>query len=105
MGRQKPMDQMVAGILSSKSVINFFMNAISTCQGFSQMFELCHTFKDLLPTSILLIGPAVYTQEMNIYLVFSAFTSKPVSILVTNKDFVFFFIVCMFRLRNNSHKL
>jgi hypothetical protein len=91
MGKQQTLDQMLAGIPSAQSVINFFMNAISTCQSFSQMFELCHTFKDLLPTSILLIGPAVYTQDMIIYLVFSAFTYKPVSILVTNKTSVFFY--------------
>jgi hypothetical protein len=35
--------------------------------------------KILLPTCMLWIGPAVCTQDMNIYLVLSALTSKPIS--------------------------
>ena len=44
---------------------------------------------------MLLFYPAFWSRDMTIYLVFSAFTSKPVSLLATTKASLFFFIVCM----------
>jgi len=38
--------QMVAGILQVQfSSVDFILNEILMCYGYSQMFELCHAFK------------------------------------------------------------
>jgi hypothetical protein len=44
---------------------------------------------------ILWLRPAFWSRDMTMYLVLSAFTSSPVSLLATTRGSVFFFVVCM----------
>jgi hypothetical protein len=50
---------------------------------------------DLLPICMYPFFPAFWSRDMTIYLDFSAFTSKPISLLAISKTSVFFLIVCM----------
>jgi len=53
----------------------------------------CSTLsKELLPTVIMLFCPAFWCRGMTMYVLFSAFTSRPISLLATAKAFVFFFL-------------
>jgi hypothetical protein len=56
----------------------------------------CSTLsKDLLPVFMLWFCPAFSSPNTTIYLIFSAFTYRPISFLATAKPYVFFFIVLM----------
>jgi hypothetical protein len=50
--------------------------------------------KELLSVFILWLCPAFWLQDMTMYLVLSAFTSSPVSLIVTTKACVIFSTVC-----------
>jgi hypothetical protein len=69
---------MIAGIFWLQSAANFMKENFDLFG--SQVFELFHTLKGLL-----LFYPAFCFQDMITYLVFSAFPSRPTSLLVTNK--------------------
>jgi hypothetical protein len=45
--------------------------------------------KDLFPIFMLCLCPAFWHLDTNIYLVFSGFTSRPTSLLASNRAFVF----------------
>ena len=57
----------------------------------------CSTLsKELLSVFILWLRPAFWSQDITMYLVFSAFTSRPISSLAASKASVlFFFIECI----------
>jgi hypothetical protein len=52
--------------------------------------------KDLFSVFMLCLCPACWHRDINIYLVFSGFASKPTSLLASNRAFVFFCMVSMF---------
>jgi hypothetical protein len=54
-----------------------------------------------------LFCPVFWSRKMTIYLVFSAFTSKPIPLLATTKSSVFFLIVlCSYPIcQRHQHKL
>ena len=55
----------------------------------------CSTLsKQLLSVFISCLRPAFWSRDMTMYLVLSAFTSRPVSLLAITKASVFFFMVC-----------
>ena len=62
------------------------------------MFELCCTFTELVSYLFFVIVSCIpfTTHKHRVYLIFSAFTYRLVSLLVSNKASVFFFEVCMF---------
>ena len=51
--------------------------------------------KELLSFFILWLRPAFWSPDMTMYFVLAAFTSSPISLQVTTKASVFFFIVCI----------
>ena len=51
--------------------------------------------KELLSIFILWLRPESWSQDMTMFLVLTAFTSRPISLLPFNKASVFFFIVCV----------
>ena len=70
---------------------NFCIKAILTRWTCSQYLALVTLLKDLLPVCSCFDFVLHSLHEIRAHLVFSAFTSRPVSILATNKAFVFFF--------------
>ena len=86
---------MIANILWIQSGLNFFLNRNFICYGLSQIFEVSIISKEQLSFIILWLGPAFRFRDATMYLVFSAFTTSPISLLSTNKASAFFFIVCM----------
>jgi hypothetical protein len=73
--------------------LNFFMNVILICY-FSQTFELCHVFKG----SCL----AFWVSDMNIYFIFSAFTSRPSCLLASNRACVLWYL-CLCPINYHHH--
>jgi hypothetical protein len=88
-GRQKCPNQMLASIPRTQSTLNLFVHLILICQCYSQIFKPCHIFKK----PICMLCPFFWYHEININLVFSGYTSRPTSLLVSDRAFVFFFMV------------
>jgi hypothetical protein len=55
----------------------------------------CTLSKELSSVFISRLRPAFWSRDMTMYLVLSAFTSRPFSLLATTSASVFYFIVCM----------
>ena len=72
------------------ALILFSMNKILICWNFSQICELCCTSEAFTIYFVLLRFLALCPRDINIYLVLSAFTSRPVFLLATNKASVYF---------------
>ena len=49
---------------------------------------------ELLPTFLVLLSPAVCSRDITMYLVLSAFTSSPISLVATARASAFSFTVC-----------
>jgi len=62
----------------------------------SQIFYFYHILYGHISYHYNKILPALWQQDINIYLIFSAFTPKPNPLLVSNRACVFFFIVFVF---------
>jgi hypothetical protein len=75
-GRQNILHQMIGSILWLQSALNFFLNIILT-----QIFPIylnCSTLsKELLSVCILWLLHSIWSWDMTIYLVVSAFISSP----------------------------
>ena len=67
----------------------FFANKIFIYYGCSQIFELFHFFKVFITPLYFMIFPALWSRDMIIYLVFSTFASRPITLLATTKASVF----------------
>ena len=87
--RQRMLHRMVANIPWLQSAFNFFMNEILFFYDFSQILEFSHTLKDLFHIFVLWFYSALSAWNMNIYLVFSALTSRPFSLRAATKVFVY----------------
>ena len=74
-----------------------FLNTLSLCSSLSVWSQVSHLFCIFM----FWYCPAFCSQYMSIYVVFSAFTSRPVSLLEIKKVSVFNFEVCVF----SSNKL
>jgi hypothetical protein len=86
----------VAGNTRIQSLLNFFLNQIVICYCFFQVFERCHIFKGSLNyLYVLKFCPAFWRRDINMYLVFSAFTSRPDALLASCRGCVFFFMLSM----------
>jgi len=87
-GRQNILHRMMASILRIQYVLNFaeflFVKVVPK-------YLNCSTIsKELLSFFILWLHPAFWTWDITIYLVLTAFTSRPVSLLVSTKASVSF---------------
>ena len=92
-GRQKILHLMTASIPLLQFALNFFLNRILICLGCSQISELFHPFKRTIINLCTVTSSCILSQDMTMYLVLSAFTSSPISLLATTKAYMFFFIV------------
>jgi hypothetical protein len=88
-GRQKILDCMISGILWVQSALNFSINTILICQLFPNIWTSPHFQRIHYLTSCCEFCPALYSRDINMYLVFSAFTSRRISLLISNKSAVF----------------
>jgi hypothetical protein len=59
------------------------------------MFECCHIFK-LYISYLYVILSLVWRPDTKMYLVFFAFTYKPMSLLASNTDLFFFFLYAIY---------
>ena len=82
--------RMRANIPRVQSAPSSFMNELFTFCDCSQTFELRHSFKNVLPLSMLWRSPVFCLPVMNIYWIFSTFVTRPVSFLVSKKGDNFF---------------
>jgi hypothetical protein len=89
---------MIANITRIHSPCNLIPNQILAC---SQIFELCHNFKQSVCYLYVMILPCILVMRWLIYLVFSLFTSVPTSLLLSVNVSMFFFMVCC--LPEDSH--
>jgi len=92
-GRQKILCQMIASIPWLQSALSFFLNRILIVKVVPKYVNSSTLSKELLSIFILWLQPAFWSRDIIMYLVLSAFTSSSVSLLITNKASVFFFIV------------
>jgi hypothetical protein len=75
---------MIANIPSDQSAINFFINAILIFKSCFQIFEILRTFKGVVNHFYVVIFPEFCPHDMKVCLVFSARTSRAISLLATN---------------------
>ena len=89
LGKHKILHQMIASIPWLQFVpINSWIEFWLICQDCSQIYEL-NLSKELLLIFMLWLHPAFWSWDMTMYLVLSAFTSSPISLLVATKTCVF----------------
>jgi hypothetical protein len=89
--RQKSLNWMVASNTRIQSPLNFLITRTSVCYCRSK-YGNCVTFsKDVLAAFMFWFCPAFWWWDINIYLVFSAFTSRPISLLASIRVTVIFY--------------
>jgi hypothetical protein len=90
------------GFLIVKAFPEFSLLLISSCMQFwfvsvvPRYLNFATLSKDLFAIFMLCLCPAFWHLDINIYLVFSEFTSKPTSLLASNRASVFFCVVSVF---------
>jgi hypothetical protein len=87
--RQKFLDRMVASITAVQSQLYFLLNKDLICYSRFQISELCHIFERSVTYLMSWFCPAFWWRDSNMYSVFSAFTSRPTSLLASIKVCVF----------------
>ena len=93
-GREKILHWMIASILWLQSGLNFFWMEFWSAK-FVPKYLKCSTLsKDLFSVCVSRFCSAFCCRHMTIYLVLSAFTSRPNPLLTVTKPSVFFVIVC-----------
>jgi hypothetical protein len=74
--------------------VNLFLNRIFVLLRFFPKYLNSSTlWKKLLSVFVVWLRPAFWSRDMTMYLVLSPFTSRPISLLLTNKASVLFCIV------------
>ena len=90
--RRKILHRMIATIPWFQSACMFFLNIIVFLKVCSQIFELFLPFKGTIINIFIVTSSCILILKHGH--IVSAFSSKPISLLPTNKAVVFFFIVC-----------
>jgi hypothetical protein len=81
----KNLHLMIASIPRLQSALIFLLNRVLICYICSKYLKSSTLAKDLLSVFVLWLHPAVWSRDMTPYLVLSAFTSGPTTLLATIK--------------------
>jgi hypothetical protein len=72
------------------------MHTVLICLCCSEVFELCDVLKGFITCLYVVFSSCVLQMKHGLILGFSAFTHRPISLLVTNKASVFFCCMSVF---------